>query len=685
MTQVVGSRKFSTVQTAQPAVGDKVVGSLAGGGSRNFIVGGTNGLARNGADGVELRDKISALEAGQATGQINVETWTDLQALTGAQGVGANVINDAGTHVDPVTSAADTPNQGAYVWDATAEAWKWVRADALALKADADRVSALEGDVAALDERTEPYQSTDAWSPGLVIEDAAGNKVIDISPAKIDHPDMNQVRGAAQAGAAAAEHVDTELSWQSGIALYDALGNKVIDILPESIKHPEIDKIYAAIGTGSGAAQSQRQERGFAAIGDSRIVQMYVDSGKRVKSGYHWFNVTNAMLGQPMRIAYHNALSGHRSDQYLPFLPSAIASNAKNLIIWGVVNDISQGYTAQQCWNGYTGASSDVTQSDIGIKAAIDTAVAAGMRVIIPLDPGSEALSAAQVGEILKYNALVREYAEEKEGLEVLDIPAAVWGGSTSTTQIGFKPGYLMDGDQTHPGILGAHAIAPLFAALVSRFVAPFQQLPASSVDLGGAGQQVLQNALFETASGGTAGSGVTGTVPAHWNISVSGTATVTAIEVNPMPTGDLVPNEEGYELVLHISGAVQGDTVRARYDLNVAGEVGLYPAIAPGDIYQAGVEIGVDDGSSNFLGAWLWTQYTYSDATFSTPSDGYVGPTMGIGPSTETDSVWKTEKFTVPAGKTVSSAYFRIDAQFKDAGSAVIRIRRPWMRKRYS
>lgn len=93
-----------------------------------------------------VQEQIDALAAGQAAGRITARTWSELSARTGASGVGADVIDDTGSHTDPVTGAT-VPNAGGYVWNESPAGWRWVRPDALSLKADKTE---LEGSVSPL-------------------------------------------------------------------------------------------------------------------------------------------------------------------------------------------------------------------------------------------------------------------------------------------------------------------------------------------------------------------------------------------------------------------------------------------------------------------------------------------------------------------------------------------------------
>lgn len=94
-----------------------------------------------------LDGRIDDLEAAQSSDAIYVATWAELETRPGSfSGQGAFVTNDSGIHVDPV-SGSQVSNSGQYSW--TGSAWKWLRADILALKADASDLekitSTLEG------------------------------------------------------------------------------------------------------------------------------------------------------------------------------------------------------------------------------------------------------------------------------------------------------------------------------------------------------------------------------------------------------------------------------------------------------------------------------------------------------------------------------------------------------------
>ncbi len=91
-----------------------------------------------------LNGRMDVIEDGQAAGQKVYRTWSELSAITGSAGVGAQVIDDTGTHTDPVVGGT-VANTGQYVWNESPAGWRWVRPDALPLKADKSELATKAG------------------------------------------------------------------------------------------------------------------------------------------------------------------------------------------------------------------------------------------------------------------------------------------------------------------------------------------------------------------------------------------------------------------------------------------------------------------------------------------------------------------------------------------------------------
>lgn len=419
----------------------------------------------------------------------------------------------------------------------------------------------------------------------------------------------------------------------------------------------------------------------FAFVGDSRLAQMHVDSPKRNKHSVHWFNHANALMGQRMRNVYNGAVSGWRSDQYIPVgLDGAIASGAQWLVIWGVVNDISFGVTAAQAWNGWASGAGPVGASDshIGIKAAAQRALVAGMRVILLTDPGSTSMAgnATLTGECLRYNRYVREFAEQTKGVLLFDVAREVW--NPTSTNLTWKTGYSVEGSnvQTHLATLGGYNCGVAFASLMSPILPAFQQLPAARIETNAnGGVDLTPNPLWLTTTGGTVGTGFTGTMPAGWEAIRSGSG-------NPTATLTLQDAADGVgkELVVACTFNAADDEIRIRCTNSLASSLSLPAA---GDILQAGGEVSVANSSSSFCGVYLQLQGDPSGSNYEVV-DMYCGSAYGAGPTTAYNQVQQTYPVQFAAAP---STYLRFSfrAVAFAAGTATFTIRKPWLRKRLS
>lgn len=81
-----------------------------------------------GADIASIIARVARLEVTQSANVIFATSWADLAGRTGrVAGAGAEVPDsDTGTHTDPITGAANTPNAGRYQWSVSPAGWRWV-------------------------------------------------------------------------------------------------------------------------------------------------------------------------------------------------------------------------------------------------------------------------------------------------------------------------------------------------------------------------------------------------------------------------------------------------------------------------------------------------------------------------------------------------------------------------------
>ncbi|KLN54742.1 SGNH/GDSL hydrolase family protein [Variovorax paradoxus] len=147
------SRAIAAVATIDEIAEDYgTVAAAAASASESAVIAGSAKVgavsAEEGAESAKSAAQAFA-EAAQSAASIqkSVKTWPELSPIVGAAGQAAQVIADAGTHVDPV-SGATVPNTGQYLWDVPASAWTWVRPDLVSTKADKVELAETSSDLA---------------------------------------------------------------------------------------------------------------------------------------------------------------------------------------------------------------------------------------------------------------------------------------------------------------------------------------------------------------------------------------------------------------------------------------------------------------------------------------------------------------------------------------------------------
>ncbi|KZX51476.1 hypothetical protein A3711_09045 [Erythrobacter sp. HI00D59] len=482
-----------------------------------------------------------------------------------------------------------------------------------------------------------------AYEGGFEIVDGDDNALCEITTEAIRHPQIDAHEEALESIPPTSEVED----YVSGYAIKDEDDNVLIDITPTDIRHPAIDALRNA------AAPVARSANAFAILGDSRMASMYADGAKQYKTTWSFFNFANALLGQRMEVAGNYAVAGQRSDEYLSTanVDAALATNAGWFLIFGVVNDI-----AQLSYEPFTTT----------IKPTCERIIAAGGKVILCTEPGATnfngANGAAQRAAVERYNQQLRQFARNNPGVLLFDL-AAVTVSPTSTGPVAFPSGY--SGDGVHYYTAACHAQGVAFADLMRPLVPAQSQLIASAMEsFANGGVNYLPNPLFLTASGGTAGGGVTGTVPsgftAQCDTGITATASVAASTV-------------GNEVVLQIN-ATQAGQVRLFADMS---------SDLPGDVFAGMAEIAIDAGHSNLATAWL--RLESQRAGVATPAfDLYSDTSHGVLPAGAHTFTARTEELEIATG---TRGYFNwnVRAQFVGAGSATIRIRRASARKQVS
>lgn len=244
----------------------------------------------------------------------------------------------------------------------------------------------------------------------------------------------------------------------------------------------------------------------IAALGDSRIAALYVDSANgRSLGAMSPLNWANALLGQRFVIGRTWGVSGDRTDQIAARADAAIATGAGILYLQGGANDLGQGYEG--------------TAAAANLIAISERARRAGMTVVIEVEVGSgNFTTAATLGRMADLNRMLRDYADVTSGVYLHDTRAVVLDPAIGPTAVAYRTGYAYDA--THANGRGAYywgkSLAVLLSSLVPPRASPLLACRADG-DAANGRRQLAINPLFVTATGGTLSNGITGVGPSRW------------------------------------------------------------------------------------------------------------------------------------------------------------------------
>ena len=326
------------------------------------------------------------------------------------------------------------------------------------------------------------------------------------------------------------------------------------------------------------------------ADGDSRDDAIYLDPSQRNRNTRSQLNWANSLLGHRFIIGPTFGVSGNRTDQMLARLPSAIATGAGILHVWGGINNIGQvasGPPAFTYTHAITGET--VTIDTVAAVAMRDiaqitrTARAAGMVVIIENEIGGSTITTAEkLAALNNLRQMIAEFGEKTPGVYVHDAYAAVMqpGAATPT----FKSGYSYDG--VHENGRGAYWHGKSLAALLDRIAPARSILVRSGFEVPANGRrQLLGNPIFNTTTGGTLST---------WNATATTNASTTlnVTSTNTLPLGATVTG----------SGIPAGTTITAQPS---SGGAGAYTMSQAATTSASGITVAVTPLSGTIPSSW--------------------------------------------------------------------------------
>ncbi|MDR6146124.1 lysophospholipase L1-like esterase [Sphingomonas sp. SORGH_AS870] len=428
-----------------------------------------------------------------------------------------------------------------------------------------------------------------------------------------------------------------------------------------------------------------RNRRVVTALGDSRIAAIFNDPSKRTKGARSPLNWANALSDQRFTIVETFGISGDRTDQMLSRIDPAIATGAGLLYLQGGVNNI--GAVASTGNYTYThGVTGEVVTIDTvaavtfrDLRTMIEKARMAGMAVVVEQEVGSGGFNTQEkVAATLELRSLMAEYAETATDVYLHDALPVVMQPALSPTALGYRAGYSYD--TTHCNSRGGYRWGKSLGVLL-RSIVPisYPLLLNNAIEVFGARRrQVLTNPLFLTANGGTANEGISGTTPAGWTISRTGSATAN-ISTSGRSDGS------GNDLVIAASYTATGEIVTVSQALEAPG-LGMWNSrVAVGDTYELVAQIEVTE-ATNLAAIWL-----QSGAVAGTGSQVDCFDLFGVANEVGMDEpgvlTLRTRPFTVAAPITNSYPYIAcsIRAVGAGSGSCTFRIRQIALKRRMS
>ncbi len=431
-------------------------------------------------------------------------------------------------------------------------------------------------------------------------------------------------------------------------------------------------------GNGAGVALSTLTRRAVlpnrrlphvvTAIGDSRVAALYIDilGSSRTRGAGSALNWANALLGHRMVIGETFGVSGDRTDQMLTRIDAAIATGAGTLYMLMGVNNLGQstaGYVHAVSGTVVNAANvAAITFADI--KAMADKALAAGMTVVLEIEPGGNILNtAALVGSWNDLNARIYEYGESTPGLHLHDARPVILQPGYSDTALQIRSGYAYDG--LHMAGLGGYRWGKSLAALLDRLIpARGGILIQNRAELVGNGRrQLAANPIFATATGGSLAGGATGTVPAGWTGRRQNASDTVVFGTRADPGG--IGNNVTIDCTFTAAGVGNSNYARLLQDINPA-------SWQAGDVVEAVARVQVIGNPTALRGVRLLSQCSTTptgnqDSMDLLAADGWLGPDEAH------ELVLKTRPYTIPA--FTAQAYLNVQLSVDAAGAGLVSI----------
>jgi lysophospholipase L1-like esterase len=389
------------------------------------------------------------------------------------------------------------------------------------------------------------------------------------------------------------------------------------------------------------ATFGQLQRSGIVVWGDSHFENGGGDSAGQSSATFKTLRTRGAVnwalarLRQRGKLLHNGGVGGERTDQILArFATDVSAYNPGIVVLNGGTNDISQLVTASAGT-----VTTTVATIKTNLTAAINLIIGIGARPLVVTLPPNSAYSANQLLAWAQVNRWITSLPTTVKGVTVCD-----WTPPVVSTAGAWATG--MTYDNTHASSIGAARMSVPLAAALDKLLPAQDPLPAytDSMDL-------LTNGSM-TGTGGTAGTGITGSVAAGW-LMLPSTGTVTAVASKVVRT-DNVPGEWQQIAISAVGASSNG--VRLFRDID-AGKWSVGDVVVGYAEFETDSDLTVSSLSQFFFQIVVITATGNAWALYNANTDSLNDPTCRL-----SSGVLRTMPFTIPSGATGFRAHFEVD-----------------------
>lgn len=415
-------------------------------------------------------------------------SWAALQADTSRpDGFAADVIGDAGTHVDPV-SGATVSNSGQY--RATGGQWQWMREETLEAKADKVDLAATDDIAKSANRRTQSYRAIESDDPPEWVS-KLGRLLFGLT--------ANNWFFTPKGFVAPAVNVDGEfVQGNTGSSAYHwSLEDRDGRVIAGWRKHDNQFEVRGAtINGGPASAGNAGLLRGdFFAIGDSITAYGTAYSGSNNSGTSYaptvrdqsWHAWSVLFTGGRLRFVGQSATGGYTVTQVKnSHLPIAIAAKPTMCVVMCGRNDIVQGIDIA----AVTIPAFEIIFSQLRQAGIIP--------VVCSMSAQGNSGNSAQRQAEHRLNMWLRQYAYQ-HNLPFVDLHRPTVDPATGDWVVGLNQ------DVSHPRGAGAKVMGRALADAMLQWVSTSEPPHADEQIADGLSRNRLPNGLFLDATGGDA------------------------------------------------------------------------------------------------------------------------------------------------------------------------------------